>query len=169
GTTGAAMLLVRTVLRTNAERKRTRHIPIFFIFIVCNCGGLLTPLGDPPLFLGYLRGVPFTWTLRLWPQWLLVNGALLLLFWLWDRRAWARERPEDIALDERRVEPLRIEGWVNFLWLGGVVVSALLPTPWRELLLAASAAGSLLTTPAGLRRSNAFTFRPIVEVAVLFA
>src|SRR5439155_8537067 len=88
---------------------------------------------------------------------------------LWDRRAWARERPEDLALDERRVEPLRIEGWVNFLWLGGVVVSALLPTPWRELLLAASAAGSLLTTPAGLRRSNAFTFRPIVEVAVLFA
>ena len=67
GTTGASMLLIRVLLRTNSERKRTSHVPFFFILIVSNCGGLLTPLGDPPLFLGYLRGVPFTWTLGLFP------------------------------------------------------------------------------------------------------
>ncbi|MBW8879807.1 MAG: sodium:proton antiporter, partial [Acidobacteria bacterium] len=80
GTTGASALLVRPLLRANAHRPRASHIVVFFIFIVANAGGLLTPLGDPPLFLGFLRGVPFTWTLRLAPAWALVNGILLALF-----------------------------------------------------------------------------------------
>jgi Na+/H+ antiporter NhaD/arsenite permease-like protein len=169
GTTGASMLLIRTVLRTNRERRHTRHVPIFFIFLVSNCGGLLTPLGDPPLFLGFLRGVPFAWTLRLWPIFALVNGSLLLVFYLWDRRAYAREAPADLAADTREIEPLSLRGSVNFVWLGGVVVAAFLPTPWRELALAASGVASLLTTPAGVRRGNGFTLGPIVEVAILFA
>jgi Na+/H+ antiporter NhaD/arsenite permease-like protein len=80
GTTGAAMVLIRPLLRANKTRMRKSHVVIFFTFIVANCGGLLTPLGDPPLFLGFLKGVPFEWTLRLWPQWLLVNGILLVAF-----------------------------------------------------------------------------------------
>ena len=84
GTTGAAMLLIRPLLETNRERKHVQHTVIFFIFIVCNCGGLLLPLGDPPLFLGYLMGVPFLWTLVLWKEWLFVNGALLVIYYVWD-------------------------------------------------------------------------------------
>ena len=81
GTTGASVLLIRPLLRANKTRVAKAHIVVFFIFIVSNCGGLLTPLGDPPLFLGFLKGVPFLWTLeRLWPQWLMVNIALLVIF-----------------------------------------------------------------------------------------
>ena len=76
GTTGASMVLIRPLLRANAERMHKVHLVVFFIFVVSNCGGLLTPLGDPPLFLGFLKGVPFEWTLRLWKEWLLVNGLL---------------------------------------------------------------------------------------------
>ncbi len=85
GTTGAAMVLIRPLLSTNVERQHKVHTVVFFIFIVCNCGGLLLPIGDPPLFLGYLRGVPFTWTLRLWPYWLAVNVDLLTIYYFWDR------------------------------------------------------------------------------------
>src|SRR5207237_840035 len=84
GTTGASMLLVRPLLRANSVRSRKAHVFVFFIFVVANAGGLLTPMGDPPLFLGFLRGVPFTWTLRLWRPWLLANGVLLVLFYLVD-------------------------------------------------------------------------------------
>ncbi|HEY1784302.1 MAG TPA: sodium:proton antiporter, partial [Pirellulales bacterium] len=84
GTTGAAMLLIRPLLETNCERRQAAHTVVFFIFIVCNCGGLLLPLGDPPLFLGYLAGVEFFWTLRLWKSWLLINGLLLAVYFAWD-------------------------------------------------------------------------------------
>ena len=84
GTTGASMILIRPLIRANQHRQRVAHVPIFLIFIVANCGGLLTPLGDPPLFLGYLAGVPFAWTLKLFPVWALVNGALLAIFYVWD-------------------------------------------------------------------------------------
>src|SRR5205085_661411 len=87
GTTGASILLIRPLLRTNWDRKRKSHVAVFFIFIVANTGGLLTPLGDPPLFLGYLHGVPFAWTFRLWPEWLVVNGLILAVFYAWDRSA----------------------------------------------------------------------------------
>ncbi len=84
GTTGASLILARPLLRINRPRPRHTHVPIFFLFIVSNVGGLLTPLGDPPLFLGFLRGIPFSFTLTLWPHWLIVNGIVLALFFLWD-------------------------------------------------------------------------------------
>lgn len=94
GTTGAAMLLIRPLLRTNSDRKYVSHTVVFAIFIVANCGGLLTPLGDPPLFLGMLRGVPFGWTLNLFPEWLFTLSLLLLTYWALDHRFYAHE-PED--------------------------------------------------------------------------
>ena len=169
GTTGASMLLIRPVLRTNSERRLTRHLPVFFIFIVSNAGGLLTPLGDPPLFLGFLRGVPFEWTLSLWPIWLVVNGALLTLFFAWDSLAWRRESKADLARDAAEVRPLRLTGAVNFAWLALVLVAAFPSSPWRELLLVAATLGSVLSTPSRLRRDNGFTLGPVIEVAVLFA
>ncbi len=86
GTTGASMLLIRPVLQTNRQRTHITHTVIFFIFLVANVGGLLTPLGDPPLFLGYLQGVPFAWTFRLLPQWLFSVAVLLLAYFVWDSR-----------------------------------------------------------------------------------
>src|ERR1700675_5002933 len=91
GTTGASMLLIRPLLQTNRERRRVKHTVIFFIFLVSNIGGMLTPLGDPPLFLGYLQGVPFVWTFRLWPIWLVMVTALLVTYIAWDSRQFARE------------------------------------------------------------------------------
>src|SRR5438874_9072063 len=94
GTTGASVLLIRPLLRANASRQRKAHVVVFFIFIVSNCGGLLTPLGDPPLFLGFLDGVPFEWTLRLWKQWAFVNGLLLVIFNVWDQIVLDKEEKE---------------------------------------------------------------------------
>src|SRR2546430_14481489 len=92
GTTGASVLLIRPLLRANQSRRRTAHIVVFFIFLVANCGGLLTPVGDPPLLLGFLKGVPFEWTLRLWPQWLTMTASLLVIFNVWDQ--WTLDREE---------------------------------------------------------------------------
>ena len=120
GTTGASMVLIRPLLRANASRVRRAHIVVFFIFIVSNCGGLLTPLGDPPLFLGFLKGVPFEWTLQLWPQWALVNGLLLVIFNGWDQVVFNSEeleRPGSQLEQVMQHEPLRIEGWHNLLFL----------------------------------------------------
>jgi Na+/H+ antiporter NhaD/arsenite permease-like protein len=169
GTTGASMLLVRALLQTNRERTRVRHTVVFFIFLVSNVGGLLTPLGDPPLFLGYLQGVPFTWTLRLWPQWLLMVGVLLVTYFVWDTVMYTREPVAAIRRDRAQVEPLRVRGLPNALWLGGVVLAvAFLHEPWREGVMLALAAVSLWRTPREIRRANGFTAYPIVEVAVLF-
>ena len=111
GTTGAAMVLIRPLLETNRERKNVAHTAVFFIFIVCNCGGLLLPLGDPPLFLGYLAGVPFLWTLSLWKSWLLINGLLLAVYFVWDHfYAYPRETARDVIRDETRRHRLRIAG-----------------------------------------------------------
>jgi Na+/H+ antiporter NhaD/arsenite permease-like protein len=184
GTTGASVLLIRPLLRANAPRVRKAHVVVFFIFVVSNCGGLLTPLGDPPLFLGFLKGVPFTWTLRLWREWLLVNGLLLVLFNLWDQRVFAREeleRPGSQLEQVMRHEPLQLEGRRNFLFLLGIVVVIYgagrgLGTggrPWpfgmQEGAMFVIAALAFWATPARLRVANGFTFGPIVEVAVLFA
>jgi Na+/H+ antiporter NhaD/arsenite permease-like protein len=168
GTTGASMLLIRPVLRTNSERQFTRHIPVFFIFLVSNIGGALTPLGDPPLFLGYLRGVPFTWTLRLLPLWAFAGSAVLLVFYLWDRKAYALEPLANIQRDLARRVPLSLAGKRNLALLAGVVGAVFLPMPWRELTMATLALSSVVVTPASLRRENGFTYGPIIEVAVLF-
>jgi Na+/H+ antiporter NhaD/arsenite permease-like protein len=169
GTTGASMLLIRPLLQTNRERTRVKHTVIFFIFLVSNIGGMLTPLGDPPLFLGYLQGVPFTWTFRLWGQWLLMVGVLLPLYLAWDSREYAREPLSAIRRDRARIEPLRVRGSLNALWLIGVIVAvAFLRAPVREVVIVGLAAISLWQTPGAIRRANGFTSYPIVEVAVLF-
>ncbi len=169
GTTGASMLLVRTILRTNAQRKHVAHIPFFFILVVSNCGGLLTPMGDPPLFLGYLRGVPFAWTLGLWPFWVGAMAYLLALFFIVDRRAYAVERARDIARDESERIPLSVQGIVNVPLLLGVIGAIFLPSPWRELAMVGLSVLSVVLGPRPARTANGFTYGPILEVAILFA
>jgi len=169
GTTGASMLLVRALLQTNRERTRVTHTVIFFIFLVSNIGGMLTPLGDPPLFLGYLQGVPFGWTFRLWPHWLLMVGVLLVTYFVWDTLLYTREPLAALRRDRARVEPLRVRGALNGLGLAGVVLAvAFLGAPAREAVMVALAAASLWRTPREIRRANGFTASPIVEVAVVF-
>jgi Na+/H+ antiporter NhaD/arsenite permease-like protein len=170
GTTGASMLLIRPVLQTNSERTHTRHTVVFFIFLVANIGGMLTPIGDPPLFLGYLEGVPFTWTLRLAAHWAFLTGALLLVYLVWDSRAYAREPLAALRRDRVQVEPLRLAGAWNLLALGGIVLAVVaLAAPWREAAIVALAGGSLALTPRRVHRANGFTAHAMVEVAVLFA
>jgi Na+/H+ antiporter NhaD/arsenite permease-like protein len=184
GTTGASVLLIRPLLRANGPRERKAHIVVFFIFVVSNCGGLLTPLGDPPLFLGFLKGVPFDWTFRLWPEWLLVNGALLAIFNVWDQIVFAREERERPGSQLEAVmehEPLGVEGKRNFAFLAAIVAviygagSGLGSgrAPWafgvQEGLMLAVTALAWVTTPGRIRARNAFGFGPIIEVAVLFA
>jgi Na+/H+ antiporter NhaD/arsenite permease-like protein len=169
GTTGASMLLIRVLLNTNSERKQVAHLPFFFILIVSNCAGLLTPLGDPPLFLGYLRGVPFTWTLSLLPFWALAVSYLLLLFYWIDLRAYRSERAADLALDQVRIQPVRIVGLANVLLLALVIASIFLPTPVREIAMVSLAFASVLLVSKPARLSNKFSYGPIIEVAVLFA
>jgi Na+/H+ antiporter NhaD/arsenite permease-like protein len=169
GTTGASMLLIRPLLRTNSERRHVTHTVVFFIFLVSNVGGCLTPLGDPPLFLGYLQGVPFTWTLRLFPPWLAATVALLAVYVVWDRRAYAREAVADLRQDRLARRPLRVAGTENLWLLGGMVLAAaFLHAPWRELAMAALAALSLWRTRPELRQANHFSFHPIQEVAAVF-
>ncbi len=169
GTTGASMLVIRALLQTNRERARVTHTVVFFIFLVSNIGGMLTPLGDPPLFLGYLAGVPFTWTLRLWPQWLTMTLVLLATYFVWDTIQHRRESPTALRRDHTRIEPLRIHGGVNGLWLVGVVAAvALLHAPLREVAILALTVLSLWRTPREIRRANQFTAYPMAEVAVLF-
>jgi Na+/H+ antiporter NhaD/arsenite permease-like protein len=170
GTTGASMLLIRPLLQTNRERKRVAHTVVFFIFLVSNVGGCLTPLGDPPLFLGYLAGVPFTWTFRLLPEWLFTVALVLAAYVVWDRRERARETVADLKRDFYEVRPLRIAGKDNFVLLLGVLAAvALLQAPWRELVIVALAALSFFRTDRELHAANRFTFQPILEVAALFA
>ncbi len=177
GTTGASMVLIRPLLRANEKRQRRAHIVVFFIFIVSNCGGLLTPLGDPPLFLGFLRGVPFQWTLGLWQPWLLVNGTLLMLSYIvdgfiFDREELADRRP--LLEQVLQHEPLRIEGGVNLFYLL-LVVAVILgkgacqwPFGVQEGLMLGITLLSWRTTPRAVHRANGFGFGPIVEVAILF-
>ncbi len=170
GTTGAAMLLVRPLLHTNSERRHVVHTVVFFIFIACNTGGCLTPLGDPPLFVGYLRGVPFTWTLRLWPAWLGVNLALIAVYFAWDSLMVRAETRAALRADRTHYEPLRLRGQRNLVLLAGLVACvALAPPGLREVLMVGIALTSLQLTPREIHESNAFGWGPIVEVAVLFA
>lgn len=187
GTTGAAMLLIRPILNTNRERAHRMHTVVFTIFVVANCGGLLTPLGDPPLFLGMLRGVPFEWTFGLWPQWLFVNAMLLVTYYALDRRAYARETLEAIRWDDTALTRLGLRGGMNLLFLILIIAAvAFLPSldlhaieagdatlaqviPWRELAMLGAAAASYLLGDKVVRfEYNEFTWQPILEVAALF-
>ncbi len=183
GTTGAAMLLIRPVLETNKQRKHTVHTVLFFIAIVANAGGLLTPLGDPPLFLLYLRGAPFTWFLKLAPEAFIIDLVLLATYYIMDRINYAKESVKDIARDVTEVKPLRLEGAVNFIWLLGIVASvAFINEQYIEVIKTGSPYWkflregaiilmmvlSLITTKRKVREANRFTWDPILEVAFLF-
>jgi Na+/H+ antiporter NhaD/arsenite permease-like protein len=171
GTTGASMVLIRPMIRANRSRKRKIHIFIFFIFLVSNIGGVLTPLGDPPLFLGFLRGVPFGWTLRLTPVWLFAVAILLSLFFLLDRQLMNKEDEESLleGLDDVPAGKVEIRGKTNFLFLLMVIGAFFVPPFIREAVMVAAAGLSLNSTPVALREENAFTYHPIIEVAILFA
>jgi Na+/H+ antiporter NhaD/arsenite permease-like protein len=182
GTTGAAMLLIRPVLHTNKERHYKVHTILFFIAIVANCGGLLTPLGDPPLFMMYLRGAPFAWFLRLAPEWLTANGLLLLIFFLADRHYHGKEPAKALQSDRTHIAPLKLNGRLNFVWLLGVILAVAflneqtLPALGRavyfkfarEAVILSMAALSWFTTQHQVRHWNHFTWHPILEVGYLF-
>ncbi len=184
GTTGASMLLIRPLLQTNRERKYVAHTVIFFIFLVSNIGGCLLPIGDPPLFLGYLRGVPFVWTLVLWKEWLFCTVMLLVIYYIWDTRLYRKEPPLEKLLDRELTEPLSLSGASNFFWLLCVVAAVALIRPGeplfglfkgngvphyvREVLMLAFVGIAWLATPGENRQRNQFTFGAILEVAALF-
>src|SRR2546427_1515407 len=161
------MLLIRALLQTNRERTRVRHTVIFFIFLVSNVGGLLTPLGDPPLFLGYLQGVPFAWTLsKLALPWLVIVTILLASYLAWDTWHYGRESPAARERDRVRVEPLRLRGAGNGILLAGVVLAVVdLEAPARELVIVVLAALSLWWTPVEIRRASGAGAYPMLEVA----
>jgi len=171
GTTGASMVLIRPMIRANKWRNKVSHIFIFFIFLVSNIGGLLTPLGDPPLFLGFLRGVPFFWTMKLFPIWAFAVAVLLAIFYLVDSRLIKKEDPDAFLkhLDTLPEKKLEIRGRRNFAFLFLVIVSFFIPPVWREMVMILSALGSIYYTPVSLREENTFTYNPIIEVAILFA
>ncbi|HRX86259.1 MAG TPA: sodium:proton antiporter [Phycisphaerae bacterium] len=182
GTTGASMLLIRPLLQTNKERKHVVHTVIFFIFIVSNCGGLLLPIGDPPLFLGYLKGVPFLWTLHLFVEWAVVVGGLLIIYYIWDTVAYRKEAKKDITLDETQREKLKLRGGINFVWLIGIVLCVGMidpskplpllgfkPFPFmRELVMLGLVFLSQRSTSKEIYRLNQFNYHAILEVAALF-
>lgn len=192
GTTGAAMLLIRPVLRANEWRKSKAHVVVFFTFLVANIGGLLTPLGDPPLYLGFLKGVPFQWTLALWPEWLIAIAITLAVFFVFDTFKYKSELKAGRKPPEGGKEPLGLEGGLNFLWLLLVIVAIFgsgmlakshfihemeadspiltetLLKVGQAIAMLLVAGASLWTTTKKIREANAFNYTPIIEVAVLF-
>ena len=186
GTTGAAMLLIRPVIETNQQRKYTVHTILFFIALVANCGGLLPPLGDPPLFMLFLRGASFTWFLHLLPEWAFTGLLLLLIYFCVDTYYYRKEEWTALSADAREATPLVVKGKINFLYLLGVVLAVAFVNEgtitemgkadaplWikylREIVLLSLTLLSLYTTKKEVRFvDNKFTWTPIVEVAVLF-
>jgi Na+/H+ antiporter NhaD/arsenite permease-like protein len=191
GTTGASMLLIRPLLRANEVRRHRVHVVVFFIFLVSNIGGCLTPLGDPPLFLGFLRGVPFFWTLFMAPLFALVGGLVLAAFLAVDLVLYRRERREggiaEVPIEESAAHGrFRIDGLHNLAFLAGIVGAVLLSGVWdagdvdvvgvhlsisglvRDGIIVAMALLSLRTTRKEFRVANGFTWEPMREVAILF-
>lgn len=186
GTTGAAMLLIRPLLATNSQRKYTTHTVLFFIALVANTGGLLTPLGDPPLFLLFLRGASFTWFFSLIPIWAFVGVSLLLVYFIIDTYFYTkREAIEHLIHDVREQTSIRLEGCINFVWLLTIIASfmfvnqAYIPQMGdehapvyikllREIILTVIIFLSLITTKKQVRQDNHYSWAPIIEVAVLF-
>lgn len=170
GTTGASMVLIRPYLRMNRSRLAGYQV-VFFIFVISNIGGALTPIGDPPLFLGYLHGIPFFWLVEhVMLEWLVTLGAVLTVFYLLDRRNFRRVPP---ALQRTIAQPdtWRFDGGANVLLLLAIIGAVFLPATYlvRELVMAAAAAASYVLTPRAVHLRNGFTLRPIREVAFLFA
>jgi Na+/H+ antiporter NhaD/arsenite permease-like protein len=171
GTTGASMVLIRPWIRMNKLRAGAYHV-VFFIFVVANVGGALTPVGDPPLFLGYLRGVPFFWLVdHVLVEWLVTLGAILAAFYVFDRRSY-RHMPGKIRhAVEAHAETWRFEGGINVLFLLAIIGAVFLPEKFflREFVMLGAAAASYFLTPKPVHEENAFSFGPIKEVAWLFA
>jgi len=182
GTTGAAMLMINPLLHMNRKRTFKTHTVLFFIALVCNCGGLLTPLGDPPLFMMYLRGAPFTWFFKLFPEWMIVNILLLLIYLVVENRYWKKEPDSTRQECLSEVASLNLSGKINFIWLAGVLLAIAFINPntlpalkhshysgfVREGTILLMAFFSLAATPRITRISNSFTWHPINEVAALF-
>ena len=176
------MLLIRPVIQTNKERKYKVHTILFFIGIVANCGGLLTPLGDPPLFMMYLRGAEFLWFFQLVPEWLITNLILLIIYYFVDTYFHSKEARKDILRDEMLIKPIKLQGKRNFILLIGVILAVAFINeqymPFiktneyfrftREIVILLMGYLSILFTPKLLRVSNNFTWKPIEEVAYLF-
>ena len=186
GTTGAAMLLIRLLISTNEQRKYKVHTILFFIAIVANCGGLLSPLGDPPLFLLFQKGTPFLWWLQnMLPEWLLTGAILLVIYFLTDMYYYKKEPTANLMADVREARKLHATGLINIFWLLCVVMSTMFinstyipamgahDAPWylkllREWVFIAIIAASWLTTKKETRVKNNYSWAPILEVACLF-
>jgi len=169
GTTGASMLLIRPWIRMNKYRITAFHV-VFFIFIISNVGGCLTPIGDPPLFLGYLKGIPFWWTLqKCWPAWALTLALLIVIFYVLDRRNFLRA-PREIRESETAHGVWKIDGLRNLGFLAIILGAVFIehPVGLREILMIGAAVGSYLLTPRPIHEANDFNFHPIREVAWLF-
>jgi Na+/H+ antiporter NhaD/arsenite permease-like protein len=169
GTTGASMLLIRPWIRMNKYRVTGHHI-VFFILIVSNVGGCLTPIGDPPLFLGYLKGVPFWWVAKhCWPMWATGLAVLLAMFYVVDRLNFQRA-PRPIREKETEHAHWRFDGLGNAFFLAVILGAVFINKPifLREGLMVAAALGSYFTTRPSIHESNHFNFHPIQEVAILF-
>ena len=185
GTTGAAMLLIRPLIETNKERKHKVHTILFFIAAVANCGGLLTPLGDPPLFLLYLKGAPFTWFMGMIPEWAFAGALLLLVYFIVDTIMYKKEDAADIDKDNNEKASIKISGNINFLYLVAVVCAVAFINPGtipamgdhhapiyvkllREIVLVLIILASWFTTKQQIRKENNYSWGPILEVAALF-
>ena len=186
GTTGAAMLLIRPLITTNKQREHKVHTILFFIALCANCGGLLTPLGDPPLFMLFLRGAEFSWFMSMWAPWLFTGALLMGIYFVWDTICYKKEHAQALQADHEQQVPLVFKGKHNFLYLVGIVLavafinSGTIPEManphapmWlrylREIVLLSLTLGSLYTTKRNVRYGmNKFSWAPIMEVAVLF-
>ena len=186
GTTGAAMLTIRLLLEVNQQRRYKVHTILFFIALVANCGGVLTPLGDPPLFLLYLRGAEFGWFMNLLPEWLFVGVTLLVIYFVIDQFAYYRkEDTANIMADIREKYPITITGKINIIYLLGIILAVSFLNPsyipsmgdhhaplyvrfLREIVLVAIGVMSWVTTKKSIRKDNKYSWEPIIEVAYLF-
>jgi len=189
GTTGAAMILIRPLIRANADRLNNVHVMVFFIFLVANIGGALSPLGDPPLFVGFLHGVDFFWTMQhLWFETVLVAGVVLAIFVVIDVRYYRKDRLVTTVGEMQPRTKVRVNGSINFLLIAVIVAAILASAAWRpdisfdvygtrvelqnlmrDAVLLLIATLSLVLTPNEHREANDFTWEPIAEVAILFA
>lgn len=172
GTTGASMVMIRPWVRMNRARLGPYHI-VFFIFVISNVGGALTPIGDPPLFLGYMKGVPFFWLIEhVIAQWTFTVALIIAVFLVFDIRNF-KKMPKSFQTEARQQDTWRFDGTINVFFLFIIVGSVLLVSdawfPLREIIMIGAAIASYLLTPKSVHEANAFTFGPIKEVAFLFA